>query len=238
MNSNPWKVENVLAGLFVTVLGGVILAFIIQDGIFDPNRSVPTPTSTPTPFPVPAPSPIPTQVTNSGISIHVKNELVRPVRVEIEGQYRGNVNPGIVKTFFLDSYPVDVRWETVRQTTTAGTEIGVMMAGSWKNIQAGSTVTVDSVVGESRYFYVAVTNRTNHECSAIINEGLMSEVNPKASAGPGKTVGFGYYRYFSNSNVVLRCENGKTYWWGIRDGKGNRFNVDEKSGYIQFTLNP
>lgn len=226
MNSNSWKVENLLAALFVTILGGIILAYIIQDGRFDPNRNLPTP------------SPVPIPRTNSNASIQVRNELVRPIRIEIEGQYRGNVNPGIVKTFFLDSYPVHVRWEAVKKTTSSGTEIGVTMAGTWDNVQAGRTVTVNHIVGENKYFYPSVTNKTNYRCSVIINQGLRSEVNPKASVDAGKTAGFGYYRYYSNSNIVLNCANGKAYWWGIRNRKGSTFTVDGKSGYVRFTLNP
>jgi len=71
MSDNPLTFKNILAGVVTTILGGVLLAIIIQDARFDPQRnpnsdassrssteipSLPTPVET-----IPFPSPTPTQ---------------------------------------------------------------------------------------------------------------------------------------------------------------------------------
>jgi hypothetical protein len=50
MSDNPLSLKNILAGVVVTILGGIPLAVIIQDARFDPQRSQnpTTPTSIPT----------------------------------------------------------------------------------------------------------------------------------------------------------------------------------------------
>jgi hypothetical protein len=46
---NPLSFKNILSGIIVTVIGGIILAYIIQDARFSQQSPTPTPTPTPPP---------------------------------------------------------------------------------------------------------------------------------------------------------------------------------------------
>lgn len=45
-SDNPLSLKNILAGIIITVVGGVILAYIIQDAIFSPQQPTPPTQST------------------------------------------------------------------------------------------------------------------------------------------------------------------------------------------------
>jgi hypothetical protein len=60
--SNPFSLRNILAGIMITIIGGVILAFIIQEGRFAPPTPTATHTITPTSTDTPTGTPAPTHI--------------------------------------------------------------------------------------------------------------------------------------------------------------------------------
>ena len=54
-SNNPFSFKNILAGIIVTVIGGVILAYIIQDARFSPQQPTPIPPTQTLTLPSPTP---------------------------------------------------------------------------------------------------------------------------------------------------------------------------------------
>jgi hypothetical protein len=87
---------------------------------------------------------------------------------------------------------------------------------------------------------VSISNTTNKDCDMTINKGWDSEFVTGAVVGANQdTVGFGYYKLFTNSNVTLDCK-GKIYWWGTQPDEKNPTSffdqVEKDTGIIYFTL--
>jgi len=77
---SPLSFKSIVGGIIVTVLGGIILAYIIQDAKFSSNRieSATTPTSIRTPSTISTLAPNSSQVTNSStvaVSVEDKNTV-------------------------------------------------------------------------------------------------------------------------------------------------------------------
>lgn len=177
-------------------------------------------------------------------AIVIENNLIQPVRIDIDGDDRGVIAEYSSKTYLLDRYPVRVRWETVKQTTTEGTPIGDDMSASWSSVNPGAKLTIDNMIGDDRYFfYVVLANETDRDCKVSINDGWEYENRPYAIiASNEEDVGFGYYRLFTNSNVTLYCDAndpGEYWFWGLRPDseKGTSFfrTVRKGDGVKTFT---
>lgn len=172
----------------------------------------------------------------------VNNKLIRPIAIYVDGSYKGEVDSDSTKSFVTDQFPVTVKWEIVKETTSGGVPIGDNMGGFFDGVSDRESITVDSRVAEQPYFYPIITNNSDVDCKVIINEGWASENDPPAIVPAHKeNVGLGYYKLYSNSNVTLNCDD-KFYWWGIRpnEEKGTAFNskVDADNGTATFVLNP
>ncbi len=174
----------------------------------------------------------------------VDNQLLRPVNIYVDEAFRGEVDSQSLRTFLIDSYPVRVRFEVVRFQMSNGTLLGDSMTGHFTyGVNTGETITVDNTIGDNLYFYPMITNQNNLTCEFAVNAGGGSENRPGAYLPAySSRVAFGYYRLYSNSNITLYCNNGRTYWWGTEPGKPSGTSlipsVQAGTGVYDITLNP
>jgi hypothetical protein len=189
------------------------------------------------------PTAIPIYVTQVAPSFTIVNSLALDVEILVDGTSRGIVEKYSSKTFVLDTYPVKVNWIIVKQHTGEGNSIGDDMYAQWDSVSDQEVRTIDSLVVDEPYFYPLITNTTDQSCGVIINDGLNSENRTGAALPPRSgRVGLGYYKLFTNSNVVLECGE-KRYWWGERNGEigvSGRLSelVEPGSGVLELTLEP
>ena len=181
-------------------------------------------------------------VTVNSPKFTVNNRLLLPISISIDEGYVGDVQEQSTKVFVLESYPVKVSWSIVKVSLSNGVVLSDDMGGHFNGVSDNEIISIDNIVGEQPYFYLIVSNKTDKNCSVIINYSWASEFVTHAQVAANKSnVGFGYYKLYSNSNVTLNCE-GKVYWWGKRSGeeKGAPFyeKVENDTGRIYFTLNP
>ncbi len=143
------------------------------------------------------------------------SKLVLPIRISVNGLYRGEVPDRSPLQLPLDSEPAHVAWEIVKETTTEGQPLGDDMGTIVSGIRRGAVITVNNVVGEQTYFYPRISNHTNRDCAVTINQGWKEEnvTNVVLPAGQDD-IGLGYFRLFTNSNVTLSCGD-ERYWWGL-----------------------
>lgn len=207
---------------------------IATGGPASPGPPTPSPGPTEVP-PTPTPSPGPAVFV-------VINKLVLPIRISINGAYRGEVGARSLVQFPLDSEPVHVTWEIIKETTAEGQPLGDDMGTTVSGIRRGAVLTVNNVVGGQAYFYPFISNRTDCDCAVTINRGWRDENVTHAIISAGQdNVGLGYFRLFENSNVTLDCGD-ERYWWGLASdesaGKSFYDDVEPDTGVIRFTLEP
>lgn len=189
-------------------------------------------------------TPLPTAAnTQVAPSITIINKLRLPIHIAIDKIDKGAIGEGSDKTYLLDSFPVMVDWNVIKETTVKGRPLGDDMSGTFTGINSGNTLTIDNVIGDQAFFYPIISNTTGTDCDVVINKGWKSENVTKAVI-PANTnnVGMGYYKLFTNSNVTLTC-GADTWWWGLQTDNNpsdTSFfgDVEKETGVISFTLKP
>ncbi len=174
-------------------------------------------------------------------AIRIVNHLENPVSIYIDGSYRGRLDADTSKFFYVEEFPLDVAFTTIRSTTTAGNSIGDYMTGSWNAVDRWESIQIEATIAGKMFFYPVVTNALDTDCSVTVNEGYKAENSPGAAIGRSKTVQFGYYQLFKNSNILFLCKDGKTYWWGDRVGQNSAGTplyqmLEGRSGILRITL--
>lgn len=180
-------------------------------------------------------------VTVSVPKFTMNNYLILPISVYIDGNYVGNIENSSSKVFVLDSYPVRISWKIVKKTTSTGQLLGDDMENSFI-VTNNQTINVTNIIGSQQYFYPIINNKTNKNCSVIINDTWINRYDTNSSAlANTDNVGFGYYKFFINSNVSMNCE-GILSWWGLRADytNGTSFStmVNKDTGITYLTINP
>ena len=147
---NPLSLSNILAGIIVTVLGGIILAYIIQDARFSPNQGKPTPSSTFTPEAIRTQSALSTVPPNS---TQIVNDST--VVVSIEEGNTASVFDGKIFITLNSIYPLDQTvYATIGSPGCANQEIKyapigyavIYECGSIYDIRIGSITRRDKFV--------------------------------------------------------------------------------------------
>ncbi len=141
--------------------------------------------------------------------IKVRNKLALPVNVYIDGEKEGKVQGQEEKIFFINSYPVEVKWEIVKLGE------GASLSDTYTSVQNGQTLIINNVVDGKKYFFVKLTNNTSETCEIVVNDGYFGIVHGGLLLGKQKNIVLGYFPLEINSNVTLYCKS-KTYWWGYR----------------------
>lgn len=174
-------------------------------------------------------------------AIRMVNHLENPVSIYIDGSYRGRLDADASKFFYVEEFPVEVSFTTIRSTTTAGNSIGDYMTGSWSAVERWESIQIEATIASKMFFYPVVTNELETDCTVTVNEGYKAENSPGAVIGRSKTVQFGYYQLFKNSNILFICKDGKNYWWGDRVGQNSEGTplyqmLEGRSGILRITL--
>lgn len=174
--------------------------------------------------------------------IVVTNHLQRPVIININGDFGGQVSSGSTKTIDVramevNKFPVTVTWELIRNETTSGNPIGPEL-GSKFLVAPGDVVVIDNEIDSRKYFYPIIKNRREYRCETIVNHGLNDAYNVGVLPANSTNVPLGYHEIHEFSNVMLFCDNGKTYRWGnhIEKGQGTPMKVENDTGLVSIVL--
>lgn len=208
-------IREIIVGLFVTIIGGIFVAWTIQEGgrfqQSNPTSIAPIFTLTPE---------ITLTETPNYPYIIIKNDLLLPVKIYADDIYKGQVASSSTKTLMIEGFPTQLSWE-VEKISNGKNLIGDDMEGSLI-VSNGEAVVIQSTVGKSHYFFPILNNYSNQDCRVVINEGLGSiQQDPGYIKAYAQNVVFGYYFLASNSNITLYCGNQKSYWGSLPNGQGD-----------------
>lgn len=143
--------------------------------------------------------------------IRVVNKLGLPINIYIEGKRVGKVQSRQEKIFFINSYPVEVKWDALQ---LQGIE-AVHLSETDSSVQNSETLVVDNEVNGKKFFLIKLTNNTKETCQIVINDGYLNNLQGGSLRSQRKNVVSGYFPLDANSNVTLYCEL-TNYWWGNR----------------------
>lgn len=211
--------RELLLPLLITIFGGIIVAWYIQEG----KRFEPPPTPAPVPPTNTAREPLgfcaerkevgsgwelvavivrtddPTQFT-------VHNELLTPIKVEFGIGWSERIEARNTADLRPNSFPVDISWQVIRQINSSGIPIGEPMGNSITAVGPADWVDVSKLVDGGYFFYPIITNNLDDNCEVSINDGLAYEIRPCIIPARAQSIGIGYYRWYPKSNVTLYCD--------------------------------
>jgi len=166
----------------------------------------------------------------------IHNFLSLPINVAVNGKNVCTVGVDHEKEIPLVSIPATVEYEVIR-LGSGDIKWGLKVSASWENcVRNRATLEATNVIGTSHYFYPILTNKTNLAWEVVINEGYVSEKTAGILLPNTAKVEFGYYGWYTNSNVSLHCGN-RHRFWGIKGGQGNALkSIAYRSGRLPLTL--
>jgi hypothetical protein len=139
------------------------------------------------------------------VTVSVRNQLVEPVAVEVNGVHRLTVGAGeIGKTRAPIDEPLQVAWSLVRPTNAAGGELGEPIGETFPKVPEPPrwmTVVVDAKVGSQQYFSPRVRNGSGADLLIGVNMDLPSESRCDCVVPDGTDMSLGYYPLPSGANV-------------------------------------
>ena len=172
----------------------------------------------------------------------VTNHLQRPVVININDEFGGQVSSGSTKTIDIramevNKFPVTVTWELIRNETTSGNPIGSEL-GSIFLVSPGDVVVIDNEIDSQKYFYPIIKNQRGYRCEVIVNHGLNDSYNVGILPAYSANVPLGYHETHEFSNVTLFCDNDKIYRWGdhIEKGEGTPMKMEDHTGRVSIIL--
>lgn len=171
----------------------------------------------------------------------IENRLSRPVTILIDNRRLGEAPANGERAFLLQAWPVTVEFRVRRPVTDAGDALGAELSGHWNTLaEPGTRLIMDNQIGDTRYFYLVLTNQTDTRCDVTVNKGLDDEQTPPAYLPPaGSDLTFGYYALHDTSTVWLTCGD-QTWYWGQKDasddGKPLADQLEQDSGALYLIL--
>lgn len=154
--------------------------------------------------------------------ITIVNRLAMPVVVTLNSGVTKTIAAESYITIAVDSYPLDVHY-SVSNPVLYSRVMGDELRRWIHQVENGETVYVtnDNGFGKwPKYFSPAITNNTSAKCSVVVNDGWASENDPNILISPGASYQLGYYKLYTNSNIVFRCEDGRTTFFGDHPSLG------------------
>jgi hypothetical protein len=138
------------------------------------------------------------------VQVTIENQLIYPINIDINGTVTGSIPAQSTRMVTVTaSSSLELGW-TLMPPVIGGRAIGDPMSGSFdlSNQRTPVSLTIDNVVGTTRYFAPIITNRTGVPLLMAVNWGLQSENRCNCTVpATGAATNIGYYRLFSNSNV-------------------------------------
>lgn len=139
------------------------------------------------------------------VTIAVRNELVEPVAVEVDGVHRMDVPAGAVgKTRAPIDEPFQVTWSLIRPTSATGAELGEPIGETFPTVadpRPWMTFVVDAKIGKQQYFSPRVRNGSGEDLLIGVNMDLPSEHRCDCVVSDGMDMSLGYYPLLSGANV-------------------------------------
>ncbi len=139
------------------------------------------------------------------VTVSVRNQLVEPVAVEVNGVPRMTVRAGDVgRTRAPIDEPLQVAWTIVRPTDAAGRELGESIGETFPTVsdpQRWMNFVVDAKVGDQRYFSPRVRNTSGGDLQIGVNMDLPSENRCDCVVPDGTEMSLGYYPLMPGANV-------------------------------------
>lgn len=180
------------------------------------------------------------------ITVTLKNKLGYDVDFSADGKVLRRVPSGAQETLtYSAGSTLNASYSMIRPTLN-GQSLGDVVAATYDPITnpAGSyTFEAKATIGTSRYFMPIVTNQTSVALLLGVNMGLAAENKCNCTAPAGqKRVAFGYYRFYSNSNVRgYRADTGYSgayaYFGSDSAASGNTIGgVDSESGVVELSF--
>lgn len=173
------------------------------------------------------------------VTVSVRNQLVEPVAVVINGEHRMTVRAGDVgKTRAPIDEALRVAWTIVRPTDAAGRELGEPIGETFPPVsdpQRWMNFVVDAKVGSQRYFSPRVRNASGADLQIGVNMDLPSENRCDCVVPDGTEMSLGYYPLLPGANVRgYAVDSGYTDALCVWDDL--QFDVDPASGRVILSL--
>lgn len=217
--------EGWVKGLFITIIGGILIAWLIGEGSVFHGKSaiemvgylVKT-----------------AQAKRNQISITVENNLLVPVELYVDDTSVYVLGPEQNVLLSIPSESEKLSFISRSEFTPSDTIDGYFFS----KVEKDNVYTIHNVLDKSTYFYIKLSNNLDYSCAVYIDKGYVNEkkigiINPRQ-----QDYFAGYFQLFSNSNVYLECPN-NNYYWGIYNETGNKLmGVEENNGLLKLILNP
>ncbi|NIM51270.1 MAG: protein kinase [Gemmatimonadales bacterium] len=169
----------------------------------------------------------------------VRNALVEPVQILVDGQTVHFLQPGEQDSLLLpQNRPIEVAWRLIRPRQgrqEMGEEFEVVLStGRRRGEDARSVIT--GVTADRAMFAPRITNRTNRDLVALVNAGLPMELRCNCVIPSGsRDLHIGYYPLFESSAIrffdARRPYSGEYQEIGDISGR-----VDTLSGSVNLTV--
>lgn len=227
MESND-KIASWIKNLFFTVIGGVILAFIIGEGSLFQDKSLIDHARNLKSTIV---------VSNSICKIEVWNYLLVPVKVFVDNKYIGTLGANSTQKYTGPFKSKVLSFESITPYSA-----GLDLSGRFTSpISGNQTFQITNVIGKDYYYLFEINNESGFTCDVYVDKGYVSEKYIGKIDSYDHNFRSGYFQVYHNSNIVLVCSNGGLAYFGQYEDKEIKYRVedycDENTGLLNWTIN-
>lgn len=222
MDSKSW-VKN----LILTIIGGLIIAFIIGEGslfqgksLFDHARNLKATID----------------ISNSMCTIDVWNYLLVPVNVFVDNEHVGMLEASSTKKFTGAFESKELSFKSATPYTA-----GLDLSGRFTTPIANKEIyQIRNIIGNNSYYIFEIKNETDLTCDVYVDKGYASEEYVGKIVASEQNFRSGYFQIYHNSNIVLLCSNGGVAYFGQYEDKEVKYRVedycDENTGWLKWTI--
>jgi len=223
MDSKSW-VKN----LILTIIGGLIIAFIIGEGSLFQGRSLIDRARN---------LKATIDVSNSMCTIEVWNYLLVPVNVFVGEDHVGTLEASSTKKITGPFESKELSFESITPYSS-----GLDLSGRFTSPISGDQIfQINNVIGENYYYLFEINNKSDLTCDVYVDKGYVSEKYIGKIDSYDQDFRSGYFQVYHNSNIVLLCSNGGLAYFGQYEDKEIKYRVedycDENTGLLNWTIN-
>lgn len=213
--------------LILTVIGGLIIAFIIGEGSLFQGKSLLDRAENLKATIV---------VRQSMCTIEVQNNLLVPIKVSVDGAYIWTLEAGSTQKIKGSFENKILSFES--ETPYAG---GMNFSGHFvEPVVENGVYPITSRIGDLTYYLVDITNKSDFTCDVYVDKGYASEAYLGKITGKQEGFRSGYFRVYKNSNIVALCPDNQFYYFGEYGDKEVRYRVadyvEQETGLLQWTM--
>jgi len=220
-------IESWVKNLILTVIGGLIIAFIIGEGSMFQGKSLIDRANN-------------MQATiaarQKNCTFEVQNSLLVPIQVSVDDVYIGTVDPSSTLRF-EGSYKSKTFSYTSATPYAGGKNISGLFTAPISNDVVYS---VGNRLDDTYYYLVEITNKSDFTCDVYIDKGYVSEAYIGKITANQEGFKSGYFQVFNNSNVVAICPDDQFYYMGEYGDKEVKYRVadyvEQDTGLFRWTM--